>query len=614
MKCTNCGGELLFQNGIYLCKSCGSTSTLDSVYENVDVYICYEENDVTGRRTRDSIIAQEVYRKLEDNKVSAFYERISADGLAGADLEASKLAAIHRAKIIIVLGTSIENFETIEAKYSEYFAGKPVIPFCVDVKPGAIPKSLSKIQAMSYSTIGWDKDLLKGVYNILGRDQTVDTSSLYKRRKVRLLAICGIIIAVAIIAVVVGLLFQSNSTNEDENSTPPVTEEKVEVTEETNSPTTKPLTQNEIYDNANELLNQGDLIGALELFSQIPDHPNSANALKLIYAKYEGYYQSGDTTFYLNVSNNESADAKLTILDGERIVYFTDTKEIVIGSINFEGIDNFHRTIQMEVTLTNDGLDVQLVIDSNESTAPIFFPLSEKSDQPILQISKDTFLGWLKQTYTISKIRELGYNLVTRTDLYHDTGAICSIENFDIEIVLIFLPNESGELALCGASIPAEYIAPDMIGKKALPNCTNDVICWPNSCYDTSMYAGVGFINLDDLSFAGDSVYTKDKTVAADTLIGVALKENDFFDEETWGILIEEAMGTTDLGYYIKVPEGTNAYYQPSYNSEISSSFSETFSERKMKIVNEQVDAEGKIWGQIYWMESLWICVSDIQS
>ena len=614
MKCKNCGGELLFQNGIYLCKSCGSTSTLDSVYENVDVYICYEENDVTGRRTRDSIIAQEVYRKLEDNKVSAFYERISADGLAGADLEASKLTAIHRAKIIIVLGTSIENFATIEAKYSEYFAGKPVVPFCVDVNPGAIPKSLSKIQAMSYSTIGWDKDLLKGVYNILGRDQTVDTSSLYKRRKVRLLAICGIIIAVAIIAVVVGLLFQSNSTNEDENSTPPVTEEKVEVTEETNSPTTKPLTQNEIYDNANELLNQGDLIGALELFSQIPDHPNSTNALKLIYAKYEGYYQSGDTTFYLNISNNEGADAKLTILDGERIVNFTDTKEIVIDSINFEGIDNFHRAIQMEVTLTNDGLDVQLVIDSNESTAPIFFPLSEKSDQPILQISKDTFLGWLKQTYTISKIRELGYNLVTRTDLYHDTGAICSIENFDIEIVLIFLPNESGELALCGASIPAEYIAPDMIGKKALPNCANDIIYWPNFCYDTSMYAGVGFINLDDLSFAGDSVYTKDKTVAPDTLIGVVVKENDFFDEETWGILIEEAMGITDLGYYIKVPKGTNAYYQPSYNSEMSSSFSETFSERKMKIVNEQVDTEGKIWGQIYWMETLWICVSDIQS
>ena len=114
MKCKNCGDELLSQNGIYLCNSCGATFALDSIYENVDVCICYEENDAAGRRTRDSIIAQEVYRKLEGGKVATFYERISADGMTGNDLETGKLAAIHRAKVIIVLGTSVENFTAIE--------------------------------------------------------------------------------------------------------------------------------------------------------------------------------------------------------------------------------------------------------------------------------------------------------------------------------------------------------------------------------------------------------------------------------------------------------------------------------------------------------------------
>ena len=60
MKCKSCGGELLFQNGIYLCNSCGAIFALDSIYENIEVCICYEENDAAGRRTKDCIFAQEV--------------------------------------------------------------------------------------------------------------------------------------------------------------------------------------------------------------------------------------------------------------------------------------------------------------------------------------------------------------------------------------------------------------------------------------------------------------------------------------------------------------------------------------------------------------------------
>ena len=223
MKCKNCGGELLFQNGIFSCQSCGTAVALGSVYENTDVCICYEENDSSGRRTKDSIIAQELYRKLEESRITTFYERISADGMIGDDLEMSKFSAIHKAKVIIVLGASAQNFSTIEEKYGEHFAGKPVIPFCIDVSPAAISKTLSKIQAMSYSTIGWDKDLIKGICNILGRDQVVDTVSLYGKQKKKFIIVGIILIALITAITIVAALVLGNHNDGSTKLTEPST-------------------------------------------------------------------------------------------------------------------------------------------------------------------------------------------------------------------------------------------------------------------------------------------------------------------------------------------------------------------------------------------------------
>ena len=73
MKCSNCGGELIFNNGVGICESCNSTYRIENVFENIDVCLCYIENDENGRRTKDSIIAGEVYKKLESKKINCFY-------------------------------------------------------------------------------------------------------------------------------------------------------------------------------------------------------------------------------------------------------------------------------------------------------------------------------------------------------------------------------------------------------------------------------------------------------------------------------------------------------------------------------------------------------------
>lgn len=207
MKCKNCGGDLLVRDGKCICQSCGTIIMPDKVYEAIDVFLCYIENDATGRRTHDSFVAQEVYHKLTESKISAFYERISADGLAEETLVLSRYAAIHNAKVILVLGTCAENFAVIEKEYRAHFSGKPIIPFCVNVKPGEIPKTLSKIQAVNYATIGWDKDLVNSLYHLLGREKELDTGTLYMKHRRKKLVVFGIVtVLLAILSVIIAWL------------------------------------------------------------------------------------------------------------------------------------------------------------------------------------------------------------------------------------------------------------------------------------------------------------------------------------------------------------------------------------------------------------------------
>ena len=481
MKCKHCGGILQFQNGVCLCQSCGATFTLDSVYENIDVCICYEENDNSGRRTKDSIIAQEVYRRLEEKKIATFYERISADGMIEDDLEASKLAAISRAKIIIVLGASAENFSAIETKYGEHFNGKAVIPFCVDINPNAIPKTLSKIQAMNYSTIGWDKDLVKGINNILGKEQAVDTGSLYGHRKHKIIAITLIAAVVAVAIFVAGwFLVNSDETGKNTETSTPSTEGTVETTE-------KPLTQKEIYDNATEYLDQGNLVAALELLSQIPDHPNSANMIKQIYSKYEGYYKNKNAVIHIEIIDNIQVELEITVTTGQKVVRISTSAQITSNVSTFDYIDNHNESGKIEFELENEGIKL-IMKDASENNTEFFFDLTEKSSQPIIQINSEMLLNWLKEEITIERIVALGYELEC-VEIYDRTGSnrLYRIQYTEIYLDIygyveqfdIYGKDADGNFTdgrLYGVTAPAEIIAPSKIGNVDIVSDNKDFI------------------------------------------------------------------------------------------------------------------------------------------
>lgn len=534
MKCKVCGGNLQIKNDKGVCESCGATFAIDSVYENIDVYICYEENDTSGRRTKDSIIAQEVYLRLETAKISVFYERISADGIIGDELETLRYATMQKAKAILVLGASIESFNAIAEKYGAYLEGKTVIPFCIDVNPGTIPKALSKIQAVNYNTIGWEKDLVKGLYNLLGRDKEINANSIYDgARKKRGVAI-GIIIGV--LSLVLGITAFCLVKKFDEKKST----EKQEETEKT----VKPLSQQEIYNQAQELVEQGDFCGALKLFDQIPEHPNSANMINQIYSKYEGYYQNNNIVIHLEILDNNRADIKVKITSEGQVLSITVSAELTVDKVVGDYLDSRNNAGKIGLILANDGLQLKLSTNSETTDVDVFFKLSEKSDQPIVQIDSNMLFDWLENEYTLNQIRELGYELVSFEDMATEEFSSLGSANilYKIEGAEIYLSMISAyaggdgivrtdDAVLVGIAAPAEVIAPFMIGKECVPVLEDNIVYWPNAYLRHVL----------DVWFEEDFFGNSEDPISPNTIIGMTIKSFKYMNEWNWELILDRA-------------------------------------------------------------------------
>ena len=161
MKCKSCGGSLVFHNGIYVCENCGLQQSLSVLYENIEVFVCYVENDAYGRRSKDSVIAQNIYNKLEDTGIRSFYKRISVGELSEDEAEMAATVALDKAKVVAVVATDSENFRKLTERYSEKLKAKKVIPVFSGMNVNDMPPELKFLQAINYDAIGSVEDLIK---------------------------------------------------------------------------------------------------------------------------------------------------------------------------------------------------------------------------------------------------------------------------------------------------------------------------------------------------------------------------------------------------------------------------------------------------------------------
>lgn len=440
MNCSNCGGCLKFDRGIYICESCGTQQTIFSVFKNIEVFISYIESDMHGRRTRESVIAQDIYNRLEKSKINTFFQRISVADLTGDDFNKACNEAINYAKVILIVGTSKTTFEQLLEDNVERFGEKTIVPIYSDMDAYEIPYKIADLQAVNYENISAMTALPQNILHILGRENEIDIVKSYdertrkKRKKVLLLALTAAIITVACSIYIVFC-------------TPYVLKSKK-------------------YSYAEQLTEDKRYIEAIDVYSKLGDYKNASNNLKNIYSKYNGYYISEDEKYgiHFNIENNKNSNIEIIYYNDNKQIKLTSEATLKDNAFDYFFVDNQNNQGQCKIMLLDDGIKFTLNTEEKISElyiadCDLYLTFNEKSDAPLIKkIDRDTIISWLKNGLTKSELQQQGYEFDFKKQLGNGSaGNLCNIINTDIHI-------EFGEENAMSMLIPAEIIIPNMIG------------------------------------------------------------------------------------------------------------------------------------------------------
>ena len=140
-----------------------------------DIFICYKETDNAGRRTMDSVLANDMYHQLTQEGYKVFFSRITLEDKIGSAYEPVIFAALNSAKIMIAVGTCKEHYEAVWVKneWKRYMAlihagaKKTLIPAYRDMNPYDLPEDFAYLQAQDMGKLGFMQDLLHGIRKIL---------------------------------------------------------------------------------------------------------------------------------------------------------------------------------------------------------------------------------------------------------------------------------------------------------------------------------------------------------------------------------------------------------------------------------------------------------------
>lgn len=147
--------------------------------EPYDVFICYKETDADGGRTKDSMLAQDIYYQLTEQGRKVFFARITLEDVVGTQYEPYIFAALNSAKVMIVVGTKPEHLNAVWVKneWSRFLAmmkkdhSKLLLPCYRDMDPYDLPEQLSVLQSYDMGKIGFIQDLIRGVSKVLDADK-----------------------------------------------------------------------------------------------------------------------------------------------------------------------------------------------------------------------------------------------------------------------------------------------------------------------------------------------------------------------------------------------------------------------------------------------------------
>ncbi len=147
--------------------------------ETYDVFICYKETDANGKRTQDSVIANDIYYQLTQEGFKVFYAAVTLEGKLGSAYEPIIFAALNWAKVMLVISTKPEYFNAVWVKneWSRFLKiikkdrSKLLIPCYRDMDAYELPEEFAHLQAQDMAKIGFINDIVRGIKKVIKKDE-----------------------------------------------------------------------------------------------------------------------------------------------------------------------------------------------------------------------------------------------------------------------------------------------------------------------------------------------------------------------------------------------------------------------------------------------------------
>lgn len=144
-----------------------------------DVFICYKEADENGKRTKDSVIANDIYYQLTQQGFKVFYAAITLEDKLGSEYEPYIFSALNSSKVMLALGTKPEYFNAVWVKneWSRFLKimkkdrSKLLIPCYRDMDAYELPEEFAHLQAQDMSKIGFINDIVRGIKKVIVKDE-----------------------------------------------------------------------------------------------------------------------------------------------------------------------------------------------------------------------------------------------------------------------------------------------------------------------------------------------------------------------------------------------------------------------------------------------------------
>lgn len=140
-----------------------------------DIFISYKETNTEGTRSKDSVVAQELYEKLTSEGYKVFFSRITLEDKIGTEYEPYIYAALSSSKVMLTVSSSKENIEAawVKNEWSRYLtlrqqdSSKTLIPLYFDMEKSDLPEEFAILASQDMKKEGFEQELIRGIKKLI---------------------------------------------------------------------------------------------------------------------------------------------------------------------------------------------------------------------------------------------------------------------------------------------------------------------------------------------------------------------------------------------------------------------------------------------------------------